>query len=102
MMTDDRSALICPITYKLMKEPVITPQGISFERAAIVSWIERHGNNPITLEELSVADLVPNLALRDEISRQISIVKSSRTKVLRKETEEIDLEAALKVQSWAY
>ena len=31
--------LICPITQEIMQDPVVTPEGLSYERWAILEWI---------------------------------------------------------------
>jgi hypothetical protein len=65
-------AFRCPITHQLMRDPVLTCDGISFEREAIVSWFAK-GNttSPATGDQLETTQLVPNLALRKAIQRGI-------------------------------
>ena len=33
---------ICPITQKIMEEPVITPYGTTYEKSAIIDWIKKN------------------------------------------------------------
>ncbi len=54
----------CPITQELMKDPVIGPDGQTYERSAIVDWLKHHGTSPITREPMDVSQLVPNRALK--------------------------------------
>ena len=58
----------CPITCDLMVDPVITNEGISYEREAIENWLRR-GNSrcPVTKKPLRLGDLRPNRALRNLI-----------------------------------
>jgi U-box domain len=59
---------LCPITHEIMREPLMCRSGLSFERAAIISWLYDHNNAcPITRERLSPRDLVSNNALRVKI-----------------------------------
>jgi hypothetical protein len=52
---------ICPISNKLIKDPVSAPGGsLCFERAALVHWIERHGTNPLNLEKMTLQDIQSN------------------------------------------
>ena len=63
-------AFRCPITHQLMRDPVLTCDGISFEREAVASWFAK-GNttSPVTGEQLETTQLVPNIALRKAIQR---------------------------------
>lgn len=38
----------CPILCELMTDPVITKEGITYEREAIEHWIEHNGKSPMT------------------------------------------------------
>eukprot|EP01065_Artemidia_motanka_P032920 TRINITY_DN398_c0_g1_i1.p1 TRINITY_DN398_c0_g1~~TRINITY_DN398_c0_g1_i1.p1 ORF type:complete len:333 (+),score=116.05 TRINITY_DN398_c0_g1_i1:64-1062(+) len=58
---------LCPITLSIMDDPVMSPHGINFERAAIVEWLGRNANCPCSRRPLSARELFPNLALREEI-----------------------------------
>ncbi|CAN6288551.1 unnamed protein product [Urochloa humidicola] len=57
---------LCPITLDLMRDPVAAPTGITYDRAAISSWLLSGGQRtcPVTHGELRAADLVPNHTLR--------------------------------------
>lgn len=58
---------LCLITYELMKDPVMDPEGNTYERTAIEEWLTKQQVSPITRSELQISDLVPNRALRDVI-----------------------------------
>jgi hypothetical protein len=60
-------AFLCPITHALMVEPVIDPEGNSYERAAIAEWLSRNGTSPVTRAALALRDLAPNRALQHAI-----------------------------------
>ncbi|CAF1177076.1 unnamed protein product [Adineta ricciae] len=67
-MAEPSSTFICPITHELMNDPVIDPDGNSYERKAIEAWLHSHGTSPITRAPLAVTDLRPNRALKAAIS----------------------------------
>jgi hypothetical protein len=46
-MADTPSSFLCPITHELMTDPVIDPDGNSFERSAIENWLKEHSTSPI-------------------------------------------------------
>jgi len=62
---------MCPISMCVMRDPVMTPQGQTYDRV----WIMRHlavsQIDPITRQELHDTHLVPNYALRDAILRYL-------------------------------
>ncbi|KAL0921525.1 hypothetical protein M5K25_008605 [Dendrobium thyrsiflorum] len=59
------SHFLCPISLDLMKDPVILPSGITFDRSSIETWLEA-GNDtcPLTKKPLFAADLIPNHTIR--------------------------------------
>mmetsp|Transcript_26001 Transcript_26001/g.72819 ORF Transcript_26001/g.72819 Transcript_26001/m.72819 type:complete len:259 (+) Transcript_26001:374-1150(+) len=59
--------LVCPITQTLMIDPVIGPDGYTYERSAIKDWLDAHGVSPMTRQRMSAADLRPNRAVRNQI-----------------------------------
>jgi hypothetical protein len=64
------SAFTCPISLEIMVDPVITKQGYSFERTAILNWLRTNKTCPLTREPLEQKDLVPNLALKRDIEER--------------------------------
>jgi hypothetical protein len=62
--------LICPITLQIMTEPVLAPDGYTYEKSAIESWLRRHGTSPHTRFRMRISDLVVNRAVRDLIQQQ--------------------------------
>ena len=67
-MTPPPSDFTCPITKKLMVDPVVSPQGINFERSAILKWTQ-DGNNfcPVTSAPLRLESLRTSTALQWKI-----------------------------------
>jgi hypothetical protein len=66
---DPPSELVCPIRHILMvNDPVLAPDGYTYEREAIMEWLDRGGDtalSPMTHEPLgSNAALVSNIVIR--------------------------------------
>ncbi|CAF1241599.1 unnamed protein product [Didymodactylos carnosus] len=60
---------ICPITHEVMEDPVMDPDGNSYERRAIIHRLSRDSTSPITRNPLTVGDLVPNQILLEAIEQ---------------------------------
>ncbi|KAJ6687110.1 hypothetical protein OIU85_019994 [Salix viminalis] len=60
--------LCCKITLDIFRDPVITPSGVSYERAVLLNHLEKVGNfDPITREPLYPSQLVPNFAIKEAV-----------------------------------
>ncbi|KAG5568014.1 hypothetical protein H5410_064970, partial [Solanum commersonii] len=57
---------LCPISMQLMRDPVTTSTGITYDRENIEKWLFKCKNTtcPITKQELLTMDLTPNHTLR--------------------------------------
>jgi hypothetical protein len=65
---------VCPITQEIMKDPVVTRTGMSFERSAIFEWLLNHNNtNPLTREPLGPKDLISHRSLKARIEAWQSV-----------------------------
>jgi len=60
---------LCPITHSIMSDPVLASDGRTYEREAIIEWLEKHSTSPVTREELTSTALISNYALRDVIGQ---------------------------------
>ncbi|CAN8260159.1 unnamed protein product [Cochlearia groenlandica] len=61
--------LCCNITLEIFRDPVISPSGVTYERAAILEHIKKVGNfDPITREKLDPSKLVQNLAIKEAVA----------------------------------
>lgn len=80
---------MCSITHEIMKDPVMDPEGNTYERTAIEEWIRRERKSPITRSPLQISDLVPNRALRDLIEEFKS--KNPDAVIIDKRVEEVDM-----------
>ncbi|KAK7339088.1 hypothetical protein VNO77_19731 [Canavalia gladiata] len=60
--------LCCKITLDIFCDPVITPSGLTYERAVIRDHLEKVGKfDPVTREPLDPSQLVPNLAIKEAV-----------------------------------
>jgi hypothetical protein len=59
-LSDLPEAYSCPITFRPMRDPVIDPEGNTFDRVVIVDWLEEKGTSPITRNPIDLQDLYPN------------------------------------------
>jgi len=73
-----------PITFSLIHEPVIDPEGHTFEKVAIVTWIRENGSSPLTRTELSIGDLFPNHAITELLNIEKNRDESSIHPSIRK------------------
>mmetsp|Transcript_29769 Transcript_29769/g.44157 ORF Transcript_29769/g.44157 Transcript_29769/m.44157 type:complete len:696 (+) Transcript_29769:266-2353(+) len=65
-------SFFCPLTMSIMRDPVITSSGSTFERKAIQKWLKKNTKDPLTNASLSSNGsgpplLIPNRTLRDTI-----------------------------------
>ncbi|KAJ3681417.1 hypothetical protein LUZ60_015906 [Juncus effusus] len=66
--TDVPDHLCCKITLDIFRDPVITPSGVSYERAVILEHLHKVGKfDPVTREPLEPYQLVPNLAIKEAV-----------------------------------
>lgn len=55
---------LCPITGLPLQDPVVDPDGNTYERSAILQWLESHSTSPLTRHGLDATQLVPNRAVQ--------------------------------------
>ncbi|GMT05549.1 hypothetical protein PENTCL1PPCAC_27723, partial [Pristionchus entomophagus] len=56
------------ISFELLEDPVITPSGITYDRADIKEHLQRVGHfDPVTRAPLKEDQLIPNLAMREVV-----------------------------------
>ena len=62
-MESTNEVFCCPISGALMKDPVIAPDGHSYDRHSIIQWLANKAESPITRQPMTAQDLKPNRAL---------------------------------------
>ena len=68
-MSNIPKEFICPITLEIMKDPVIMPDGQTYERKAIENALKASPLSPITRKPLNMKDATPNYALKSMIEK---------------------------------
>lgn len=61
------SSFTCPLTMMAMFDPVLDAEGNTYERTAILEWLQRKKNSPLSRQPLHQRMLIPNIALRETI-----------------------------------
>lgn len=64
-----KNIFICPITRNIINDPVVCQDGYSYERDAIVDWLQTNDTSPVTRETVAHKQLYPNNALKRIIQR---------------------------------
>ncbi|KAL2470731.1 E3 ubiquitin-protein ligase CHIP [Abeliophyllum distichum] len=60
--------LCCKITLDIFRDPVITPSGVTYERAVILDHLQKVGKfDPVSREPLYPSQLVSNLAIKEAV-----------------------------------
>jgi hypothetical protein len=75
---NEYESFICPICQEVMYDPVITPKGISYERKAILKWLEKKQECPITKQPLRKEDLITNFALKQAIENYFTLQQKNK------------------------
>ncbi|KAL6659552.1 hypothetical protein ACP70R_003592 [Stipagrostis hirtigluma subsp. patula] len=71
--TDVPDHLCCKITLDIFRDPVITPSGVTYERAVLLDHLHTVGKfDPVTREALEPHQLVPNLAIKEAVHAFLS------------------------------
>jgi hypothetical protein len=55
---------VCPISFKLMTDPVIAQDGYSYERTSIETWLTSHSTSPMDRSSIDDKRLYTNIALK--------------------------------------
>lgn len=71
-----RDEFICPITYELMRDPVVASDGHTYEKAAIEKWLKNHKISPRSGEPMDSLT-IPNINIKKLIQDIINEVCST-------------------------
>lgn len=63
----------CPIGRELMIDPVIGPDGITYERTNIERWLSTNSTSPMTREHIPSQSLISNIALKHTIAAYLNV-----------------------------
>ena len=68
MLTCAMCLCLCPVTMEIMLDPVTTPDGITYERCAIIEHLKKVVRfDPVTRRSMEAHNLVSNLAIKEAI-----------------------------------
>lgn len=59
---------VCPLTLNIIIDPVVAPNGVTYERQAIIDFIKRFTVDPFTKIPLTEYQLYPNVHLKAAIA----------------------------------
>ncbi|KAK3089989.1 hypothetical protein FSP39_008263 [Pinctada imbricata] len=60
------------ISFELMRDPVITPSGITYDKKDIVEHLQRVGHfDPVTRTDLTQDQLIPNLSMKEVVDNYL-------------------------------
>eukprot|EP00759_Apiculatamorpha_spiralis_P029344 PhF_6_TR31518/c0_g1_i1/m.46448 len=59
--------LMCPITSELFVDPVVTADGHTYERIAILQWFKKKQTSPVTNLPVDASIIVPNNTVRSQV-----------------------------------
>lgn len=95
-------AFICPLTRRVMRDPVTASDGHSYERAAIEQWLLRKTISPVTGRTLSSRHLYPNYSLMREwnsrdLSKDLHLLHCMPVEILFFIFENLDVLSALRL-----
>lgn len=68
---EEVESFLCPISQTIMRDPVMTPRGITYERKSILDWLKKEKTCPITKTPLKESDLISNYTLKQAIDEYI-------------------------------
>jgi len=66
--------LICPISGFIMKNPVITGSGHTYDKDSIIQWFQNKNTDPLTNQIVNTKLLIPNYNLKSSINAFIDKV----------------------------
>ena len=63
-LDDLREAFTCPISCKIIEDPVCSIYGHLFEKVEIEKWVKFNNNCPVTGKTLTLDDLMPQFQVK--------------------------------------
>lgn len=69
----------CPISSDIMADPVSCPDGHTYDRSSITTWLTRSPISPITRIPMGLNQIFPNYALRSQIERYLATTSGVAT-----------------------
>lgn len=103
---EDMKDIICPITTEIMIDPVIIESGNTYEREAILKWLEKNNTDPLTNEILKHKFVTPNRTVKkmitsflDKQKETLSLIQENQA--LQEELKKLKVTVITQKQSFA-
>ena len=96
-MSEIPQEFICPITLCIMKDPVIMPDGQTYEREAIANALKVSPLSPITRKRLNMKDATPNYALKSMIEKYLN---SGKNPIIKNPSQKIDINNKTEIKTF--
>ena len=96
-MSEIPKEFLCPITLAIMKDPVIMPDGQTYEREAIKKALQASPFSPLTKKPLNMKDAVPNYALKSMIEKYLN---SGNNPIKVEQPQKVDMKNQTKIKSF--
>jgi ubiquitin-protein ligase/uncharacterized protein YegL len=71
-------SFLCPISCEVMKDPVITSDGFTYDRASIELWLKKSNKSPLTGTELDNQRLIPNREFKSMITARMEAIEKKK------------------------
>ena len=75
MSSEIPKEFLCPITSNIMQDPVIMPDGQTYERSAIEKALKISPISPKTKQPLNMKEAIPNNSLKSRIEKYLKTGK---------------------------
>lgn len=82
---------ICPISKSIMRDPVISSDGYTYERSCIERHLSIRGSSPATNNEILFPYLIPNWNLRTLIVSYVDKIKNNIFEIRNFDTEVVEI-----------
>lgn len=73
------AGFMCPITQEIMRDPVMCCDGHSYERNAIMRWLQNNNTSPMTNLIMDDTSMYPNISLRQNIEEFVNNTQPNQT-----------------------
>ena len=93
-------AFMCPISLEVMEDPYIDMDGNSYEKKAIIAWLNLKHISPITRRQMALKDIVPNRSLKVLIEGYKHDLEAKKSTATAVKDEEFSLGDLMKNQQW--
>jgi hypothetical protein len=94
--------LVCPISHHLFRDPVIAPDGFTYERFCIVKWMSKQETSPMTNTPIKATFLVHNYTIKQMVEIALQMYPELREELMEPFDIEILLSTTTFVQEQSY